>query len=890
MIGRLAMGEFQDWVAGCSGLAFLFALLVAALLWWLREKRVLRRSLEDLRRQVAALERVTEGLQRRLAVAEERPVGEVPTQAASEPLATEATAAPPLRAQAVVGTGTPEPPSPEPLPTPLPVRPSRSRLEERLGGRLPVWIGSVALALAGAYLVKYSVDQGWLGAPVRLTLGILFGLVLLGLGEGLHRQEGTVPQGLAAAGVAVLFASFLAGVNLYGLIPPWAGFALMALTAAVAVVLSLRRGVMVAVIGLVGGLLTPYWIRLGEPDPWMLFGYLLLLEAGLLAVSRRRGWGGLALLTLGGGLVWILSWLVGPFAPHHGLPLGLFLVGTAAVAAVAGWRPGRAGGGPGRSAGIFPGVAAAGLLGSVGAMAAVTRASGYGLLEWAFVGLLALGILLAARLDDRLWPLAPLAAVVVVVLLLLWAGDLSTPRLDRFLVVVSSLGGLFGLGSYLALWRADRAGAWASLSAASGVVFLLVAFAGGSRVSADLPWGAVSLGLAGLYLAGALPVARRRGIAPGGAAALAALAVAVTVFVSLAVPLELERQWLTVAWALEVPALVWLEGRFRLPALAVLAGALAALVGVRLLANPLVLTYPVGAGRVLNWIVYAYGVPLLAFAAAAWQIRRRDDTARLASLLAGLDWGALLFAVALVTLEIRQGFHPGRLTAGQPGLAEWGTFIAAWLCLGWGVLEATRGRLVRLRVPERLYRGGRGLVVLGGLGVLVGPCLLVNPLWRHIWVGSTPVVNLLLFSYGLPALLLGFLARAAGRSRETSTAALLSVGALALTFLLVTLEVRQLFHGGWLDAGGVRPAEQYAYSAAWIVLGTALLVAGIVRRGAVLRYASLAVMSVAVVKVFLFDTANLTGLYRVFSFLGLGASLLVLAYLYQRFVLRREEP
>jgi uncharacterized membrane protein len=63
-------------------------------------------------------------------------------------------------------------------------------------------------------------------------------------------------------------------------------------------------------------------------------------------------------------------------------------------------------------------------------------------------------------------------------------------------------------------------------------------------------------------------------------------------------------------------------------------------------------------------------------------------------------------------------------------------------------------------------------------------------------------------------------------------------------------------------------------------------VLGILRRGKALRYASLAVTLLAVGKVFLYDTSNLSDLYRVFSFLGLGISLLALAWVYQRFVFR----
>ena len=46
----------------------------------------------------------------------------------------------------------------------------------------------------------------------------------------------------------------------------------------------------------------------------------------------------------------------------------------------------------------------------------------------------------------------------------------------------------------------------------------------------------------------------------------------------------------------------------------------------------------------------------------------------------------------------------------------------------------------------------------------------------------------------------------------------------------------------------------------------------------------MAVMMLAVAKVFLYDTGNLGDLYRVLSYLGLGLSLLLLAWLYQRFV------
>ncbi|MCJ7441713.1 MAG: DUF2339 domain-containing protein, partial [Thermoanaerobaculaceae bacterium] len=109
-------------------------------------------------------------------------------------------------------------------------------------------------------------------------------------------------------------------------------------------------------------------------------------------------------------------------------------------------------------------------------------------------------------------------------------------------------------------------------------------------------------------------------------------------------------------------------------------------------------------------------------------------------------------------------------------------------------------------------------------------------------------------------------------------------GGLVLGLLLLTLQVRQFFHGSYLDVGPLSEAENYTYSAAWILFALLLLAVGIARGGKVLRIASLVVVFLAVSKVFLYDLRQLRDLYRVLSFLGLGMSLLLISYLYQRFV------
>jgi uncharacterized membrane protein len=91
---------------------------------------------------------------------------------------------------------------------------------------------------------------------------------------------------------------------------------------------------------------------------------------------------------------------------------------------------------------------------------------------------------------------------------------------------------------------------------------------------------------------------------------------------------------------------------------------------------------------------------------------------------------------------------------------------------------------------------------------------------------------------------------------------------------------------------GSRPtdAEFYAYSAVWIVFALGLLALGILRASIPFRYASLAVLMTAVVKIYLLDMSDLSGLFRVASFLGLGLTLIAIGRIYQRFVFRPMEP
>jgi uncharacterized membrane protein len=184
---------------------------------------------------------------------------------------------------------------------------------------------------------------------------------------------------------------------------------------------------------------------------------------------------------------------------------------------------------------------------------------------------------------------------------------------------------------------------------------------------------------------------------------------------------------------------------------------------------------------------------------------------------------------------------------------------------------------------------GLGYAALAALRVVMLGILALNPVIMHQSVGAMPLLNGLLLIYALPALLIWFVGRELGNGPFAQARLPIAIAAYGLGFVWLSLAVRQAFNGAYLDNGVVADAEVYAYSAAWLALGVSLLVVAALRKDQMMRFASLIVMLLVVGKVFLYDAAALTGLWRVVSFLGLGLSLLALSWFYSRFIFVADE-
>jgi uncharacterized membrane protein len=207
------------------------------------------------------------------------------------------------------------------LPASSPTRPAASAInwEQFMGVKLFAWIGGFALFLAVAFFIKYSFDRNLISPELRVTVGFLTGLGLLAGGVVMKRRELAVTsQTLCATGVVILYAVTFACHSIYHfpLFGPWLTFLVMVLITATAFTLAVQlEAMVVAILGLLGGFLTPVLLSTGEDNSLALFSYIALLDLGLIAVAFRRRWQFLILLGALGTVLMQFGWVGQFFAP-----------------------------------------------------------------------------------------------------------------------------------------------------------------------------------------------------------------------------------------------------------------------------------------------------------------------------------------------------------------------------------------------------------------------------------------------------------------------------------------------------------------------------------------------------------------------------------------------
>ncbi len=168
-------------------------------------------------------------------------------------------------------------------------------------------------------------------------------------------------------------------------------------------------------------------------------------------------------------------------------------------------------------------------------------------------------------------------------------------------------------------------------------------------------------------------------------------------FITLIVPIQFEREWITIGWALEGAALLWLFHRVPHQGLRWLGCILLGIAFARLTLNPAIFTYYERSNMpILNWYLYTYGIVTLCLFIAGWLENKISGTNMRPWLYA---LGTIL-AFVLMNIEIADYFSESKTLSFQfsGNFARDMTYSIAWAVFAFVLLIIGINR--KLKAPR----------------------------------------------------------------------------------------------------------------------------------------------------------------------------------------------
>jgi hypothetical protein len=789
--------------------------------------------------------------------AQPRPVPQAVTPQTPEARSPETPPPPPPPAEPAIPPYTPPPPA---APRPK----INIDWENLVGIKLFSWIAGIALVLATVFLFKYSVEHGWLRPAIRAGFGLVTGIGLLIACElKFARNYRFTANAMDGAGIAILYATLFSLHARWNLWPASAAFVGMLIVTAVAVFLSTRReSVFIALLGLVGGFATPALLSSGENRPIELFSYLLLLNGGIAWIAFRKRWPLLTGLSVALTAIYQWAWIQ-RFLTTGQLPLAasIFVV-FAIVGASSLWRRGEDARQP-----AFRYIAAAG-----------------GVLPLLFAFFTAVVPEYGARYN-----------VLFGFLLLITAGlaAISMWRGPEWLHALGGLASLLTFFIWLTVSYTHESWPWSLLWLAA---FIALYLAADLRLRNPAVFAAPLLFFVFIGLAFREPA--RFATLTGALFALLAIvfvfslmrarpyvaAVAIS-FASIAV-MTMTRQpaWLTtlshaVLFA-AILASAWIYERHFLALVALLFSLAAHIVAERLtdpqqlafgiVIYALFLAYPFSLGARVKNTIAPHVAAVIASVIFFGHVYEMHKELGFAEFIGVLPLAIALLLFGLFAQLLRYEPQPGRLAFMGAAVLAFLTvavpvqFEKVGITIAWSIMAAALAWLF-----TRVSHMGL-LVWSGGLGALVMLILITDPRFD----GYVPV----------------YLVCAAAMYLSAWLAPPLRVIAAAVATLELFVLLNVAISDYYSDAAASTLARDLTYTISWALFAIAMLVAGIILGSRGARVAALGLLLVTVVKCFLYDLAQLGGLYRVGSLFGLAISLVLVGVMLQKFVMMKRQP
>ena len=417
----------------------------------------------------------------------------------------------------------------------------------------------------------------------------------------------------------------------------------------------------------------------------------------------------------------------------------------------------------------------------------------------------------------------------------------------------------------------------------------------GSGRNTALAW--CSVGFGAFYL-GVRKLMERTPVAGTRLASLADIQLSIAiVFLTLAVPLAVHGNWVTVGWMTEGAVLVWVATRMRTALMRTLAaGALT--LGLISLAmdSTIAQTRIFWNTRLLSFVVSIAAVAV-ATVLARGEARRESATAaaaawKLMTLTGTMITHALVIVAVMLEIHTYWWSSPAPVP-GTPDLRTPGSVLssAIWLMVASGAIVWTAAR--RSTIDQQTDQQAAAHRVEAACWFATGLAVLFTGMFysqqQVIWN-----LRFVAFLVAIASVVWAGRQLRVDNTRAGSRLRLIAnVLGTVLALTAVCFEIATFWSTRSLDAapGSMlygaqlaerQMAERFSYSAWFLFAGAALLAVGFRRRSALLRWQGLVLLAITICKVFLLDTSTLSQGYRIISFLALGALLLAVSFAYQR--------
>lgn len=776
--------------------------------------------------------------------------------------------------------------------------------EPIIGGNWLARIGALAVIIGVAFFLSLAFENDWINESARVVLGVVSGLAFIAAGEYWRVKYQAYAQALTGTGVALFYLAIFAGFAIYGLIDIYTGISLLLFISVASAVIAIRQNsVSLAVIGIAGAFFGPFilgafndaatnTITDSTGNAIGLLLYIVVVDIGVIVLATFRNWRWFTALALAGSLttfgIWYQEYMKesANLAETFGLPEALLI----AEAGLAGiflsfvaattlfhliWR---------RSpqpldislmlvnASLFMGISYdmmwEELREWMGAFTILVAAlyGGVGYIALRRVGVEAINIKNPAR-DMLLTSI--LFGIALILLTVAIPVQIGGPWISA----------VWTTEAVLLIWLSFRQ-RMPEIRFSGLIIFGVAAFWLGlidttEALQEDLTpfWNRYLPGyliaIAGFWAAAYLFKKNEDQIKRDERELFPILAVAGILFLGLATPVQIRGEWLSVAWAIEAVALIWVAFNQRIPAIRYGALAIFAAAAVHLAveATPNALDESVTP----FWNVYLpiYAIVIAGIFTSALLVSRNEDQVKgeekiLFPVLSfvgifflalgtpvqvGNEWLALSWAIegAVVTLvSIRLGLFEMQLAA----LALFG--ISAIRALGF----------------DSVVDGDGYTVLFNNRFLAFGPLIAAICAASYMWsraeshrIGSGKTIE--------PQIVANVLVGAA----NFITLWFLSAEVIGAVQSDAIVSVKESNEGNVISVG---------LTVLWAVYGGLVLGTGFIGGWRAVRLGGLILLAIPVFKLFLIDSFLLESGFRVVAFLTLGGILLAGGYLYQR--------